>query len=219
MSGCPDVHSSSRRLCITRLLDSGRSSAKDSGMRHTALAIAWGAALVGSSVVHGVSAPAQAAAETGPHAIGPVARTSALRDPAHGYPFNATPLDLARNGYVEEEFFIEGMASRYNTPAMATGTVADANHPYRTRVVVRRPKSPSRFNGTAIVEWTNVSQGHDNEVDRVQSGAPFVRAGCAWGGVSAQRVGVDALKEWSPSRYGTLDVSEGGAITNDALSY
>src|SRR5439155_4615505 len=67
--------------------------------------------------------------------------------------------------------------------------------------------------------WTNVSQGHDNEVDWFQAGAHFVRAGYAWIGVSAQRVGVDALKLWSPGRYGTLDVSDGGTITNDALSY
>jgi hypothetical protein len=149
--------------------------------------------------------------------VGPVAATSPLGDAAHGYPFNATPMDLAKQGYVEEEFFISGVASRYTTPPMATGTVTDGGHPYKTRIVVRRPKS--RYNGTAIVEWTNVSQGHDNEVDWFQSGAHLVRSGFAWIGVSAQRVGVDALKQWSPGRYGTLDVSEGGAIANDALSY
>src|SRR5207249_4327676 len=44
--------------------------------------------------------------------IGPVAPTTPLRDPAHGYPFNATPMDLAKQGYIEEEFFIQGTASR-----------------------------------------------------------------------------------------------------------
>ena len=122
-------------------------------------------------------------------------------------------MDLARQGYVEEEFFIEGMASPYNTPPMATGSATDAGHPFKTRIVVRRPRSASRFNGTAIVEWTNVSQGHDNEVDWFQSGAHFVRSGYAWIGVSAQRFGVDALKQWSPARYGTLDVSDGGTIS------
>ena len=150
---------------------------------------------------------------------GPIAPTSPLRDAAHGYPFSATPMDLARQGYVEEEFFIQGTASRYTTPQLATGTVTDTGHPYKTRIVVRRPRSASRFNGTAILEWTNVSQGHDNEVDWFQSGTHFVRSGYAWIGVSAQRVGVDALKQWSPARYGTLDVSEGGTITNDVLSY
>jgi hypothetical protein len=182
-------------------------------MKFRSLAIAFGAGLLGPCIISSAAGP------DGTTITGPVATTSPLRDMAHGYPFNATPMDFAKLGYVEEEFILEGMASRYNTPPMATGSIIDGNHPYKTRIVVRRPKSPSRFNGTAIVEWTNVSQGHDNEVDWFQSGAHFVRAGYAWIGVSAQRVGVDALKQWSPSRYGSLDVSEGGAITNDALSY
>jgi len=44
-------------------------------------------------------------------------------------------------------------------------------------------------------------------------------AGYAWVGVSAQRVGVNFLKSWSPARYGTLDVTEGGAVNNDALNW
>jgi Alpha/beta hydrolase domain len=164
--------------------------------------------------------PGGAVAKAGAAAkVEPVAATSPPGDAAHGYPFNATPMDLARQGYLEEEFFVSGVASRYNTPPMATGTVIDGGHPYKTRVVVRRPKSQSRFNGTTIVEWTNVSQGHDNEVDWFQSGAHLVHSGFAWIGVSAQRVGVDALKQWSPGRYGTLNVSDGGTITDDALSY
>jgi hypothetical protein len=69
------------------------------------------------------------------------------------------------------------------------------------------------------VEWTNVTGSRDLEMDWFQSAEHFIRAGYAWVGVSAQHVGVDALKAWSPSRYGTLDVTEGGKITNDALSY
>jgi len=38
---------------------------------------------------------------------GPIALTTPLRDPAHGYPYNSTSLDLAKHAYVEEEFFIE----------------------------------------------------------------------------------------------------------------
>ena len=42
---------------------------------------------------------------------GPIASTTPLRDPAHGYPYNATPIDLAKKGYVEEEVFLEGQAN------------------------------------------------------------------------------------------------------------
>jgi hypothetical protein len=47
----------------------------------------------------------------------------------------------------------------------------------------------------------------------------MMRAGYAWIGVSAQRVGVDQLRGWSPARYGTLDVTGGGRYTADELSY
>jgi hypothetical protein len=154
-----------------------------------------------------------------PTVTGPVAWTAQPPDASHGYTFNHTFLDLAGAGYVEEEFFLEGSANRYNMPAEATGSVMDSGHPYKTRIVVRRPASARKFNGTAIVEWTNVTGSRDLEMDWFQSAEHFIRAGYAWVGVSAQHVGVDALKAWSPSRYGTLDVTEGGKITNDALSY
>ena len=45
----------------------------------------------------------------------------------------------------------------------------------------------------------------------------------AYVGVSAQRVGVQqapyGLTAWSPTRYGTLDVTAGGTITDDSFSY
>jgi hypothetical protein len=154
-----------------------------------------------------------------PTVTGPIALTTALRSPDHGYPYNATPIDLAKQGYVEEEFFLSGQANRYSTPAGERGTVLDTNHAYTTRIVVRRPKAAARFNGTAIVEWYNVSQGHDGEFEWFQAYDHFLRSGFAWVGVSAQAAGVNALKEWSPVRYATLDVTRGGTIQVDALSY
>jgi hypothetical protein len=150
---------------------------------------------------------------------GPVALTTPLRDPAHGYPYNSTPLDIAKHAYVEEEFFIEGQANSYNTPPGLTGSVKDSNHPFKIRIVVRRPKSATKFNGTVVVEWYNVSQGHDGEYDWFQSAEHMLAGGYAWVGVSNQKVGVNSLKEWSPSRYGTLDVTAEGTINDDSLSY
>jgi Alpha/beta hydrolase domain len=154
-----------------------------------------------------------------PMVTGPIALTTALRSPDHGYPYNATPIDLAKQGYVEEEFFLSGEANRYSTPAGERGTVLDTNHAYTTRVVVRRPKAAARFNGTAVVEWYNVSQGHDGEFEWFQAYDHFLRSGFAWVGVSAQAAGVTALKEWSPARYAALDVTRGGTVQVDALSY
>ena len=55
--------------------------------------------------------------------------------------------DLAKAGYVEEEYYLSGVA-----PAItATGeTLFQA--PYITRILVRKPKDPARFNGTVIIE-------------------------------------------------------------------
>jgi hypothetical protein len=46
-----------------------------------------------------------------------------------------------------------------------------------------------------------------------------MRSGYAWVGVSAQRVGVNQLRGWSPTRYGSLDVTGGATLTADELSY
>jgi len=154
-----------------------------------------------------------------PSVTGPIALTTALKSPDHGYPYNATPVDLNKAGYVEEEFFLSGVANRYNTPAGQRGSFLDGDHAYTTRIVVRRPKQASRFNGTAIVEWYNVSQGHDGEFEWFQSYEHLLRGGYAWVGVSTQAVGVNALKEWSPARYASLDVARGATIQGDALSY
>ena len=150
---------------------------------------------------------------------GPIANTTALRNPDHGYPYNATPIDLEKQNYVEQEFFIEGKANAYNITPGQPGTVKDSNHPYKTRIVVRRPKSAAKFNGTVVVEWYNVSQGHDGEYDWFQSAEHMLRAGYAWVGVSDQRVGVNSLKEWSPVRYASLDITDGGKVTDDSLCY
>ncbi len=168
--------------------------------------------------------PAANAAVPSPTVIGPVpsqAPGSASRD----YPWLATMHDLAAVGYVEEEFFIEGTANRYNTtvPLGTNGSVVSGGHPYRTRIIVRRPVSPWKFNGTVLAEWQNVSAGYDLDAMWGASFEHITRSGYAWVGISAQRVGVQAppngLKNWSPTRYGSLDVTAGGTVVDDALSY
>ena len=177
-------------------------------------------------VIHAalVAAPATAAVPN-PIVTGPIPQTVAPGDPSHDYPFFATNLDLASKGYVEQEFFVAGTANRYNTPTLTltngidpTGTIIDSDHPYKTRIVVRRPLSANQFNGTVLVEWFNVTNGYDVEADWFQSYEHFMRSGYAWVGVSAQRAGVDFMRAWS-ARYTSLDVTQGGSITNDALSY
>ena len=135
-----------------------------------------------------------------PTVTGPVAATGISGNPMHDYPFFATNHELATRGYVEEEFFIQGTANRYNTTPQTTATIMDSDHPYKTRVIVRRPADAKRFNGTVLVEWDNVTNGFDAENVWFFSWEHILRAGYVWVGVSAQQVGVTALKTFSATR-------------------
>jgi hypothetical protein len=175
-------------------------------------------------MVHGSPLPFCGVAEIpNPVVTGPIPATAPLGDPSRNYPFFATNNDLAQWGYVEEEFFIQGTANRYNTPTLATGSIIDGGHPYKTRILVRRPKDPKNFEGTVFVEWSNVTNNRDSDNDWHQVYAHVLRSGYVWVLVAAQRAAVHStttgLRDWNPARYGTLDLTQGGTILNDALSY
>ena len=89
----------------------------------------------------------------------------------------------------------------------------DSGNAYYTRIVVRRPADPKRFNGTAIVEWDNVTNLFDAENVWFFDWEHMMRAGYVWVGVSPQTVGVTALKKWNPKRYGEFDVGKEVAAT------
>jgi hypothetical protein len=134
-------------------------------------------------------------------------------DVKNTYPWLSTNVNLAARGYVEQEFYLSGKADAYNT----TGQLLASDVPYRTRIIVRRPTHQATFNGTVLVEWQNVTAGYD--LDALWSPDQITRSGYTWVGVSAQRVGVDQLRGWSPARYGDLDVTGGGRFIADELSY
>lgn len=194
--------------------------------------------LAGVSVI-ALATPAFAAVPN-PTVVGPIPVTVPLGDPSHDYPQFATQVDLAGNGYVEEEYFFEGAANEYDviTAPMANATVRTSGHPYRTRMLVRRPVSAARFNGVVLVEWVNVTSGFNLDALWLLQQDHLMREGYAYVGVSVQRVGVQgapadpahptSLRLWSPSRYATLDVTAGGRFVaanggglnaSDALSF
>jgi hypothetical protein len=129
--------------------------------------------------------------------------------------------DLAPRHYAVEEFFLSGDAKSYETVGKPTAEghwdVKVRDHaPFKTRLVVIRPMEPSRFNGTVVVEWLNVSAGTDGAPDWNYTHTELIRDGYAYVGVSAQKVGIDgggllgipgisALKKADPERYASLD--------------
>ncbi|WP_018637718.1 alpha/beta hydrolase domain-containing protein [Parafrankia elaeagni] len=144
---------------------------------------------------------------------------TAIPTTAQSTPF-LSDTDLRRHGYVEEEFSFSGKADIYAIPTLADATVATPDIPYTSRLIVRRPTDPRRFNGVVVVEWLNVSAGYDIEAAWLPHREHFLREGYAWVGVSAQTGGVNHLRAWNPDRYGSLDTTAGGTVTPaDALSY
>jgi hypothetical protein len=167
-----------------------------------------------------------------PTVTGPIASDTATNPRNH--PFFATDIDLAAHGYVEEEFFLDGRANVYDTPnpsggignspdSAPTASVVSSDNAYRTRVLVRRPVHEKRFNGVVLIEWLNVTSGYDVDVHWFQQHEYLLRTGAAYVGVSAQNNGIsntpNGLKAWNPARYGTLNVTANGTVTQDRLSY
>jgi hypothetical protein len=137
-----------------------------------------------------------------PTVIGPIPVTAPPGDPSHAYPFYSTMVDLAASDYVEEEFFLQGTA---NTPPLATGSIIDSGHPYRTRIIVRRPASPDDFNGTVLMEW-QIGPGLDTDAFWLEEHDHYVRRGYAWVGVSVRRAGIPITgltSDKSPTRHTT----------------
>ena len=135
-----------------------------------------------------ISAPPKAtypaeATLTGPITVGHVVE-----------PLSGLPLDLAADGYVEQEFFASGTATAFtatSAPNDGKWTIAPAaTAPYRTRILVRRPTDPARFNGTVVVEWLNVSAG-ESDPDWDYLNPELTRDGYAYVGVSAQALAVN----------------------------
>ena len=138
-------------------------------------------------------------------------------------PLSAHPLDLAANGYVEQEFFASGTATAFKADSMPSDgkwtITPTTTASYKTRIIVRRPADPARFNGTVIVEWMNVSAG-ESAPDWDFLNPMLMRDGYAYVGVSAQKLGVDGgtallgspgssgpnggLVGDEPARYGSL---------------
>ena len=202
-----------------------------------------------------VPAPDAVAAEgsvvvPAPVVEGPIPATVEPPGQPRDYPFLATPIDLAAQGYVEEEYFISTAPSApgagdgacsYTTPTGATGSVTNCNGAYKTRLMVRRPADPTRFNGTVLLEWQNVTAQYDVDHYWLESNEHILREGYAWVGVSAQRAGVhplvplcapqveatwilcNNLRTWSPLRYGAaggdLHIPVGDQLSFDIFAH
>jgi Alpha/beta hydrolase domain len=127
----------------------------------------------------------------------------------HGFPFLTSSIDLAPFGYAEQEFLISGTAQAFvNSGPLGNDGVWNvspgATAPYVTRILVRKPVDPARFNGTVVVEWLNVTGGIDTSPDWDYEHVELLREGYAWVGVTAQFVGAAFLPVFDSARYASI---------------
>jgi hypothetical protein len=148
---------------------------------------------------------------------------------SHGYPYDAATttasfagaptLNLAARGYAEREFTMSGTTNIYRqsgswgSNGVWNVAVAQSNVPYTTRLLVRYPTNPLKFNGTVVVEWLNDTTGGDQDPVWSEIYNEVLADGFAYVGVTAQTAGMTELKTWDSQRYGSL------GDTNDGQSY
>jgi hypothetical protein len=144
----------------------------------------------------------------------------------HGYPYDAVPtfpivegapfINLKERGYVEREFQMSGTANIYRQSGVWSSNgkwnvaVSQPNLPYTTRLLVRYPTNPAKFNGTVVVEWLNDTTGGDQDPVWSEIYNNALNQGYAYIGVTAQATGIKDLKAWDSARYGSLSSSSDG---------
>jgi hypothetical protein len=149
----------------------------------------------------------------------------------HGYPYDAAPqaplipsapsIPLTADAYAEREYQMSGTTNVYRqsgffgwqSNGLWNVSVAQSNVPYTTRLLVRYPTNPAKFNGTVVVEWLNDTTGGDQDPVWSELYNELVDNGFAYVAVTAQNPGMGDLKAWDPQRYGALGDS------NDGQSY
>ena len=145
---------------------------------------------------------------------------------SHGYPYDAAPqtptvpgapfINLTEVGYAEREFTMSGGATVYRQSGLWSSngkwgvSASQTNVPYTTRLLVRYPTNPAKFNGTVVFEWLNDTTGGDQDPVWSELYNQLTSKGYAYVGVTAQRPGMKDLATWDPQRYGSLGDSNDG---------
>jgi hypothetical protein len=151
-------------------------------------------------------------------AVGSTVRDATVTGPItggiHGHALFDSWFDLSGLPipYQDAEYFLSGTASDPTTGATA---------PYTTRIMVTRPTDPTKFNGTVLLDWVNVTAQFENAVDSLEARDMLLREGYAVVWASVQSAGICCTpltpKVWDPVRYGALN-HPGDAYANDIFS-
>jgi hypothetical protein len=132
----------------------------------------------------------------------PVTATS---HPFNGAAWQNKPIDLAKHGYVEEEYLISGISNLYDWVAgsdFATRVVASG--PYTTRIMVRRPANTKTWSGCVVVEMMNASAGYDCTAIWSALWQSILRGRDVYVGITAKAAVFSALQAFDAKRYAQL---------------
>src|SRR5262249_39043252 len=100
---------------------------------------------------------------------GGISRRSCKSHPATASFAGAPTINLVSSGYVEREFTMSGTTSIFRQSGLRGPdgrwgvSVAQSNVPYKTRLLVRYPTDPAKFNETVVVESLNDTTGGDQD--------------------------------------------------------
>ena len=127
---------------------------------------------------------------------------------ADSYPFmdaahSLVPFDLAKYGYVEQEFIVSGNANVYDWAADGSLSVKTEKAPYAARILVRRPANASKFSGAVVVEPMGAGRRFDWAIMYGYLNEHMMEHGDAWVGITMPAAS-DGLKKFNPTRYGAV---------------
>ena len=138
----------------------------------------------------------------------PVPNVTALPVTADSYPFGTSSkslaaVDLAKAGYLEEEFLLTGTANVYDWAADGSLSVKSSAAPYGTRILVRRPAKAGRFSGTVVVEIVTQARRFDWPMMWGYMSNHIMESNDAWVGVTMPG-SMQGVKKFNPQRYAAL---------------
>lgn len=124
------------------------------------------------------------------------------------YPFQsaAVKCHFEQIGYIEDEYFMTGTANVYTeTGSDHEVAIQIPDAPYTTRLLVRRPKDLTKFSGNVVIEILNATAMMDIDRIWVNTWKYLTRNGDIYIGITSKGHVVDALKNFDPDRYASIN--------------
>lgn len=123
---------------------------------------------------------------------------------SHPFAHAAEKCKFSEIGYVEDEYFMRGIANVYESGEDDEPAVVYKDAPYVNRFLVRRPDQVSRFSGNVVVEILNPTAKMDIDRMWVNSWRYFTRNGDIYIGITSKSDVLDSLYKIDRKRYSAL---------------